>query len=1201
MRKIAVIAALASAVFPAAAGAAPVLNLEIHHAQTNFPPGGAVATPSVNTETQGSSAGNEVQRVLIPASKGKFNLCFDPDAGGPGAAQCTADLAFDASGATVQAALRALPAIGSPNVDVSSAVQGASVYDVSFTGDLAKTNVSQLQVASAAAPNDLRRGPELWLEIVNVGPDPTSGPLTLTVQLPAGITRNSVRFNNFLELDPAAWSCPGSPGALVITCTGPGSIPRHRASRSIVILLDVNPAFDPGTVRTVTAKVSGGGAGDAPAAAGCAAGIAACASEPVTIEPTPAPFGIIAASFTPDFVAANGVTPRRAAGGRPELLDVPFDFTTVDDPQETNPYWKAASEPIHDLSVDLPPGFLGDPTAVGECSAAAFVADACPRSSQVGFILLKTQLATGTLLPSSGIQSWTRPVYNLIHPDGVLSDLGFSILSNPVHIRAALDPANGYAITTEVPDLNETIDAYSQKLTIWGVPADPVHDFQRCLGAGDGFDTSKSCPSDGPLKPFLTMPFRCGTEMAMRFHHYDSWLQIGDYGSPIDRELGQFTDCDQVPFAPSVSIAPTTNAADSPAGLDVQIELPQHNTCDPGPPVSCEIATSPLKDASVVLPKGLTVNPASANGLGACSPAQIALGSDDPVQCPDASKVASVQVTTPALPDPVPGTVYLATPHQNPFDSLLAGYIVLADPDRGLLVKIPGEISLDAASGQITGTFKDNPQLPFSEFELHFKGGAHASLITPPTCAEYTANAQFSPWSGNAAVSPTSSFAITQSPAGACAGAEAQLPNSPSFDAGPLSPVSKRYSPFVLHLRRQDGSQRFGAFNVTLPQGLTGKLAGTALCSDGALVAAQSKSGTEEQAAPSCPAASHVGQVVAAAGAGPSPYHARGDAYLAGPYKGAPISLAVITPAVAGPFDLGTIVIRTPLRIDPTTAQITAVSDPIPQMLEGIPTAVRSVHVIMDRPEFTLTGTSCNPAQLNGLLSSTLGQSVPLAVRYQLSDCTRLPFKPKMRLRLEGKTGRGGHPALTVVLEPRPGDANIASLSLAMPRSEFLDQGHIKTICTRVQFAADQCPAGAVYGQVTVSTPLLDYPLSGNVYLRSSSNVLPDLVPDLRGPAHQPIKVEAAGRTDSIRGGIRNTFDFVPDAPFTKLVTKLPGAKKGLLVNSRDICARTYRATVKYTAHNGLTYTDHPKLAVKCKGKSKGGKGRSAKRHRAVR
>jgi hypothetical protein len=274
------------------------------------------------------------------------------------------------------------------------------------------------------------------------------------------------------------------------------------------------------------------------------------------------------------------------------------------------------------------------------------------------------------------------------------------------------------------------------------------------------------------------------------------------------------------------------------------------------------------------------------------------------------------------------------------------------------------------------------------------------------------------------------------------------------------------------------------------------------------------------------------------------------------------------------------------------TAQIDATSDPIPSILEGIPLDLRSVQVRLDRPEFTLNPTSCDPTSVLGQETSTLGQIASLQSRFQLAECTRLRFKPKMTLRLEGGHKRGQNPALTVVLKPRPGDANIGSLSVALPHSEFLDQAHIRTVCTRVQWAADACPPGSVYGTVSVTTPLLDQPLTGNVYLRSSDNLLPDLVPDLRGPPELPIRFEAAGRTDSIHGGIRNSFDFVPDAPFTKLVVKLRGANKGLLENSRDICANTYRATVKYGAHNGLRRTEHPPLQIKC-----GGKGKHKRRH----
>ncbi len=536
----------------------------------------------------------------------------------------------------------------------------------------------------------------------------------------------------------------------------------------------------------------------------------------------------------------------------------------------------------------------------------------------------------------------------------------------------------------------------------------------------------------------------------------------------------------------------------------------------------------------------------------------------------------------------ITSSVYIAKPFDNPFESLLAIYIVVNDTERGFIAKLAAKVTPDPLTGQLTTTITDAPQLPFEHFYLHIKQGPRATLRTP-ACGDYSSAGELTPYSAPDSPAPSSDpFSIT-------AGSSCDQPNAPAFDAGAVSPIAKSYSPFVMHLRRDDSTQNFSAVTISPPQGTIAKLAGVQQCSDAALAVAAAKSGAGEKASPSCPANSQVGTVIAGAGAGPSPYYAPGKVYMAGPYKGAPLSLAIITPATAGPFDLGTIVVRTALHVDSKTAQITAVSDPIPSILQGIPLDVRSVDLTLDRDQFTQTGTSCDPSAVTGQLTSTLGQVAQLSSRFQLAECTSLGFKPQMFLKLKGGTKRGKHPQLTVVLKTRAGDANIASLSLAMPRSEFLENAHIRTICTRVQFAADACPKGAVYGAATVQTPILDYPLTGNVYLRSSDNLLPDLVPDLRGPAYQPIKVESAGRTDSVNGGIRNTFDFIPDAPFTKLVTKLQGGKKGLLVNSRNICAKTYRATVKYTAHNGRTYTAHPKLHAQCKRKRH--KKRHHKRH----
>jgi hypothetical protein len=1183
-RSLALLAVLTGSLLLLGAGPAaadPAFNLDLHHVETNFPPG-TPGTVTTDTVTNGAAPStDEVQRISVVATAGQFKLSF----GG----HTTGNIAVKASNAQVESALGALPSIGPGNVSVGGGPTSLAPYQVTFTGALASTDAAQLSVEPGTAP--LLLPAEITPDIINVGDAPTAGPITLNLTLPTGMTLESALPNPWepagYDGDTFSWNCTGS-GNVTCTSNAGAFIPRRWVYRGLRLGVNVSPSVATGD-RFVQARVSGGGASPAPAAAACPIGAAACAIEAIRIDPDPVPFQIIPDTYTSDFYESDGVTPVRQAGAHPDLFTTVFDFGTNRANLVRAPRQRLPEGAVRNIRANLPPGFFGDPSAIPECTHAQFVAGDCPGSTQVGRFdarVMGLTLGSTDSTTSAGIV-WG--VYNIEHPHGSIADLGFTVAGQPVHIRARLDPANNYAVTATVPDINPALPVFDQRLTLWGVPADPSHDAERCEGFNglvplSGGITTDECPAGVPRRPFLTAPFDCAAgSHSMGLYDYDSWQAPGVFGPDLAYDLpGQFTGCEAVPFAPTVSIAPTTDAADSPSGLDVRIDLPQDEDPD-------DIATSPLKDATVTLPEGLTVNPASANGLAACTPAQISLGTNDPVRCPEASKIADAQVTT-VLPEPVEGTVYLATPHDNPFGSLLAGYIVLSDSDLGLLVKIPGRIDVDPATGQITGTFKDNPQLPFSEFELHFKGGAHSSLITPKTCGDYTSSAEFSPWSGNPAVQPTDSFAITQVPGGgACPGSEADLPNSPGFDAGTVSPISKNFSPFVLHLRREDGSQRFSALNVSLPPGMTGKLAGAKLCSEVALAAVAARSGNEEKANPFCPLDSRVGAVHAAVGAGPSPYNASGVAYLAGPYRGAPVSIATIVPAVAGPFDLGNVVVRAPVFVDPRTAKLSTTTDPFPEMLEGIPLDVRSVSVVMDRPEFTLTGTSCDPSSVDGLLTSTLGQTALLSVRYQLSDCGRLPFKPRMSLSLRGGTKRGRYPALTINLMPRAGDANIASVSVALPRSEFLANEHIRTVCTRPDFAADNCPAGAIYGEASVDTPLLDYDLAGRVYLRSSDNLLPDVVPDLRGPAHQPIKLETSGRTDSIKGGIRTMIDFVPDAPFTKAVVALQGAGKGLLVNSRDICGRVYRATVRYTAHNGATYVDHPKLRAKC-GRGKRGK-----------
>jgi hypothetical protein len=548
--------------------------------------------------------------------------------------------------------------------------------------------------------------------------------------------------------------------------------------------------------------------------------------------------------------------------------------------------------------------------------------------------------------------------------------------------------------------------------------------------------------------------------------------------------------------------------------------------------------------------------------------------------CPESAKVASGEIVSPVLTNPLKASLYMAKQSDNPFDSLFAGYLVAKG--QGVMLKIPAKFDTDPATGRIVATFDNNPQQPFSDLDLHFKGGNRGLITTPNECGTYQSSYQLTPWSGTAPVEGTSKFTIDQNcgPKGF----------APGFRAGSSSPVAGAFSTFVTQVTRGAGTPVLTGIGVDLPPGLTAKLAGIPYCPEPALSSVPSAPGTgaAQVAASACPAASQVGRVVTGSGSGAPFYLETGKVFLAGPYKGAPLSLAVVVPAVAGPFDLGNVVVRVAVDLDGRTAQVHALSDPLPTMLQGVPLDLRDVRVLLDRQGFMLNPTTCEEQQVTGTITGAGGRSAQVANRFQVGECAALGFKPRISLRLKGGTKRSDNPALTVVLRPRPGDANISGLSVAFPPSEFLDQSHIRTVCTRVQFAADQCPRGSVYGKVTAWTPLLDKPLKGNVILRSSDNKLPDLVTDLRGPAEQPIKLEAAGRIDTVNGGMRSTFELMPDAPITRVVLKMRGGKKGLLENSRNICAKPYRAAVGFKAHNGRTFAKPAKLQVRCKGGKKG-------------
>ncbi len=1031
-----------------------------------------------------------------------------------------------------------------------------------------------------------------------VNPNQLSGTTTLAFSIPAGFRIASATGNN--------WSCH----LAVSSCTTTATVAPGAQLPQLSLAFWIYPEEVTADTAVLTFGASGGGAGPD-----------AFAQDSFTFGPEVA-FGLLD-------LFARAQDPLGAdytqAGGHPFSASVGFHIAKRKDVDGGD----ALVEDVRDVVTEAPPGLVGNVRAVPEqCTVAQVEQATCPAAAAVGGAFLRLSAGLGG----------PHPIYNITPNAGVPAEFAFrpaSLSTITVVLKAKLRSNGDYGVTVVAPLAPQTpalLDVDYVTLCSYG----PEISNEDPGNVAIFFGCKESTDPGALALPFLSNPTECASEPPVTRVRADSWPHPGALTSDGDPDLSDpnwksyeavapnVTGCNQLEFEPSFEGRPSTNVADAPSGLDFNLHIPQDGLEDPE-----GLATAHLKRTVLTLPEGMAVNPSAASGLEACTSSQMGLTDVDhpgkfpvrfdtrPVKCPDASKVGTVEVHTPILDQVLKGSVYIAAQDdpstaqpgaENPFDSLLGIYLVVENDRYGVRVKLAGEVTPDPVTGQLTTTVDQNPQLPFDDLDLEIFEGARAVLRTPATCGLKTTSAEFTPWSApdsGPPATPTDSFEITTSPGGgACPTSAAALPNSPRFSAGTESAKAGAYSPFTLRLARDDGSQEIKGLEATLPPGLTGRLAGVPYCSEAAIAAARDRSqpaeGKFEQADPSCPAASELGTVDVAAGAGPVPFHAAGHAYLAGPYKGAPLSLVVISPAVAGPFDLGAVVVRNTLNVNPRTAQVSVKSDPIPTILEGVPLDVRSVEISITRNQFTLNPTNCQPLSI-AAIASGLSSDASVAERFQVGECSSLGFKPQLSLRLKGGTKRGKHPALTAVLMPRPGDANIASVSVALPHSEFLAQEHIRTVCTRVQFAADSCPAAAVYGRATVTTPLLDYGLSGNVYLRSSSNPLPDLVPDLRGPAHQPVKLEAAGRVDSIKGGIRNSFDLVPDAPFAKFVLEMQGGNKGLLVNSRNICGRTYRATAKFTAHNGRTYVSHPPLKAQCAKKSKKpkrGNGPAHKRHR---
>jgi len=884
---------------------------------------------------------------------------------------------------------------------------------------------------------------------------------------------------------------------------------------------------------------------------------------------------------TPNDANGVGSTFWRQAGAHPDFV------TKIRFPMVLRPNAGGlAPEPaevVRDVDVDLPVGFTGNPTATPTCTLQELsnpgeAQSICPRESQVGQVFVQ-QGPDG-----SGANIG---LFNMEHAADEPGLLGMNYNTVVALIKPRVRPGD-YGISSGSFSISQTLPIYALTVTVWGVPADTIHDGTRETGG-----SSASRP-----RPFFTIQTSCSDSPSLFSIRVDSWENPGSFTtasltSDMDDVPFVIEGCENLPFDPSITAQPVSTVAGSPSGLNVDLKVPQNEAPN-------GLATAHVRKVTVKLPDGMVVSPSSANGLEACSPAQIGLGSNADPACPDASKVGTVSIDTPLLDDPVEGDVIVAKPHDNPFDSLLALYVVAKGP--GFWLKLPGKVEADPVTGQLTTTFDDNPQLPFDRLRMAMRAGPQAPLVTPG-CGTHSTTAQMVSWATDDVVSLTTPMTIDQG----CA------PHgfAPAWSAGVRSPSAGRTSAFALRFSRDDSSQTFKSVDVELPDGLLGKVGSVPLCPE-----AQAAAGT-------CSAASKVGETKTSAGAGSMPVwipqagKAPTAVHLAGPYRGAPYSLSFVVPAQAGPYDLGTVVARVALFVDPTDAHLTArlmesriydtggslskvVEGGLPTILEGIPLNLREVRVDVDRPDFTVNPTNCDPMTVDGKLTSAEGTVKNVSSRFQVGDCSALRLTPKLGMRLTGakQTRRGGHPALRAKLTQPKGQANLDRVQVKLPPSLALDPNNAsdpKLLCGYEEGLAATCPASSIIGNATAVSPLLKRPLRGPVYFvqgvrfdkRTGNRIrtLPTLLVKLDGEVQLNVRAKS-----SVQGKrLVTTFSKIPDAAVSSFALNLKGGEtKGILtVTGRpNLCHGSQRGALTFDGHNGKRRSADIRIKTPCRAKA---------------
>jgi uncharacterized repeat protein (TIGR01451 family) len=996
------------------------------------------------------------------------------------------------------------------------------------------------------------------ISVRNVGDTAADGSaVTVTVRLPPGLA--GVSFHD----DTSSFSCPGIAGSSVIVCTGSPTIPQNGGYIVLTLTTSVDGAAPEG-VGSASVDVDGGGA----AATGHTV-------DPVTITTAAPVFGIDAFDGLVSDAAGDPFT---QAGGHPYALLTSFDFNTHTDP---SPIVGSVSpvEDAKDVVVELPPGLVGNPANVGECTIPELAngkridpKPLCAATSQVGVTDVRG---------SGGVLLGPVPVFNMTPPPGVPARFGFNVDGTIVVLDASVRSGDDYGLTVRGKNIPQGLSIVGNSFTFWGVPSDRSHDAQRaCPGQKNPWATGPTCQSGAAPTAFFRNPTSCTTPGVglTTTVSADSWAHPGVYkqrsfvthllpGYPFTpAEWGPVQGPDgceeSVPFDPVLSGQPVAGTrAGTPASFTFDVTIPQNDDPD-------KIAQSDLRKAVVTLPEGVRVSPSSADGLGGCSLAQIALRSSELPACPGSSQLGEVTIDTPLLREQVTGHVYLAAPFDNPFGSLLGVYIVASA--RGVVIKLPGQVSANSTTGQLTATFDNNPQLPFSRLHLAFRGGNRAPLVTPRRCGTYVTHAVLTGWNGRT-VTSDSNFTLSENAKGRPCPPEF----SPGFSAGTESNGAGLSSPFLMRFTRDDEDQDMSGLTVHMAKGLTGRIADVDLCS-----ASSARVGR-------CSEGSRIGDVTVGAGPGANPFFiTNGRAYLTGPYKRAPYGASIVVPAVAGPFDLGNVNVRAAVFVDKHDATVRIVSDPLPTILQGIPLDVRDVRVSINKPRFWLNPTSCAVKTINATLKSTEGLRANVTDRFQAGDCASLAFKPRMVMRVGGRghTHRGQtSPFTTTLTMPRGDQANLRFVRVSLPTTINARLNTINDACTRAEFEADitKC-SHARAGSATAVTPLLREPLRGSVYFVKNGHPIPDLFVALRGQ----VAFDLIGRI-TIPGGkhLATTFATAPDVPIRSFTLRLLGGPRTASIGAaRNLCsAQSRRATasVDYIAQNGkvLQLDQHLKVA----------------------